>query len=467
MARFDHDIAIIGAGSAGLTAARLARFFRRSVVLIDRERLGGDCLHHGCVPSKALLRAARLAHDMAGAARWGLTPSDGAVDLGAVNDRVRHAVAEVGTLDGIAALTAAGVHVRLGGARFLDEHTLRVGATTLTARSVLIATGSRPAVPPVPGLVEAGYLTNNDVFDLTDLPPRLAVIGGGPVGVELAQAFARLGSRVTLVQRGTRLLPRDDADVVAVLADRLAEEGVDLRCGTAVRAVRRTGAGRVLDLDTGELCVDEILCATGRTPNIEDLGLDAAGVEIGPGGVVVDDRLRTTRPHIYAAGDVIGGPGFTHLAGRQASHAIRNIAVPGSARFSPGHLPWVTFTDPEIAHVGVTQDRAAGRHVDVVRFPFRRHERALIDGDPAGLVTILVGRRRRIVGASVAGTGAGEMINELTLAMNSGLTVDTVIRSMHAYPTYSLALPTALYEHGLHGRPGPSLRLGRLLTAFT
>ena len=469
MAAFDYDVAIIGAGSGGLTAARLSRFFDKRVVLIDKERLGGDCLYYGCVPSKALIKASRVAHDAATADRWGLGPADLRGGIGPVNARVQKAVAEIGELDDETALTEIGADVLLGGATFLDPHRLRVGDREITAKFVLVVTGSRPAVPDVPGLTDAGFLTNEDAFDLADLPARLAVLGGGPIGVELAQAFARLGSRVTVLQRGPRLIPRDDADMVEILQAAFAEEGIDVRLDTPVTSVRGEGAEKVLVLDDGELRVDALLCAVGRAPNVEGLGLDAAGVATTARGITVDDHLRTSRPHIYAAGDVTGGPAFTHFAGYQAAHAVRNMFVPVKARFARGHLPWVTFTDPEIAHVGMTEEqaRAGGVRCDVVRFPFTRNERAVTDGQSTGLMKFLVDGKRRLIGAHVAGHCAGELINELTLAMNNELTVDAIISSIHAYPTYSFAIPIALYDYALGGNPGGALKLGRLLSRLT
>lgn len=459
MARYDVDLAVVGAGSAGLTAARFARWFGLRVVLIDKERLGGDCLHYGCVPSKALIKASRVAHDMRTADRWGLRPADPTVDLGEVNARVADVIETVGRLDDAAAMAEDGVEVALGPTRFLDAHTLQVGARRLTARHILLATGSAPAAPDLPGLIDAGFLTNESVFDLQRLPPRLAVLGGGPVGVELAQAFARLGSAVTVLTRAARLLPRQDAELAAVLAERFVAEGIDVRTGTSVTAVRRDGEDVVLSGDA-ELRVDQVLVAVGRRPNVAGLDLERAGVEYGPDGVRVDDRLRTTVPHILAAGDVVGGPAYTHYAGYQAAHAVRNIAVPLPARFDPGPLPAVTFTDPEIASVGALDD---GTAYDVVRFPYGRHERALTDGHPDGLIKVLVGRDRRILGAHVAGQNAGELVDELTLAMSAKLTVDRVIGSIHAYPTYTFGLPIALHEYATRQRPSRALRVGRRL----
>ncbi|MGH3787170.1 MAG: dihydrolipoyl dehydrogenase family protein, partial [Pseudonocardiaceae bacterium] len=457
----------------GLTAARLARFFAKRVALIDKDRLGGDCLHYGCVPSKALIKASRVAHESATAQRWGLTAQRRPAGLAAVNARVQQAIADVGKLDDVLALSELGVDVLLGGATFRDPHTLRVGDRDITAKFILIASGSRPAVPDIDGLTDVGYLTNEDVFDLSDLPGRLAVIGGGPIGVELAQAFHRLGSTVTVLQRGPSLIPRDDAEMIDILELQFADEGIDVRLDTSLHTVHRHGADNVLTLgspfDAEELRVDAILCAVGRVPNVEMLGLDAVGVTTSARGIVVNDLLQTNHSHIYAVGDVTGGPAFTHYAGHQAAHAVRNIFVPIKAKFAPGHLPWVTFTDPEIAHVGRTEAevRAAGNTCEIIRFPYSHNERAVTDAEPVGMIKLLVNGKRRLIGAHIAGHCAGEMINELTLAMNNDLTVDAIIGSIHAYPTYSFAIPIALYDYALTENPSTAARVGRFLSRLT
>ncbi|MGH3897021.1 MAG: dihydrolipoyl dehydrogenase family protein [Pseudonocardiaceae bacterium] len=473
MPSFEYDLAIIGAGSGGLTAARLARFFAKRVALIDKDRLGGDCLHYGCVPSKALIKASRVAHEAATAVRWGLSVQPVHAGLAAVNARVQRAIADIGKLDDVEALSELGVDVLLGGATFRDPHTLRVRDRDVTAKFVLIASGSRPAVPDVEGLAEVGYLTNEDVFDLNDLPARLAVIGGGPIGVELAQALHRLGSTVTVLQRGPHLIPRDDAEMIEILERHFADEGIDVRLDTRLSEVHRDGGDVVLTLgptvDAGELRVDQILCAVGRVPTVESLELDAAGVLTNARGIAVNGLLQTNQSHIYAVGDVTGGPAFTHYAGHQAAHAVRNIFVPIKAKFAPGHLPWVTFTDPEIAHVGRTeaQVRAAGDSCEIVRFPYSHNERAVTDAEPVGLMKFLIDGKRRLIGAHIAGQCAGELINELTLAMNNDLTVDAIISSIHAYPTYSFAIPIALYDYALTENPSTVAKVGRFLSRLT
>lgn len=470
-----YDLVIIGGGSAGLAAARVAHFFpRKRVAILDKERLGGDCLHYGCVPSKTLIGSARAAHALANAPRYGL-PSvrdERPYPLGPINRRIAEAIAAVAQLDDEEDLRRQGIAILLGETRFLDAHTLRVGQTTITARHVLICTGSRPVEPPIPNLRETGFYTNETIFAVERPIPRLAVIGGGPIGVELGQALARLGSDVTIINHGERLLPRDDAEVVAVLENALAAEGIAVANRTEVVAVRREDDEAVLTLrgaHAGELRVDAILVAVGRRPNVEGLNLEAAGVHYNERGIVVDRYLRTSAPHIYAAGDVTGGPLFTHYAGYQAAQAVRNIFLPLKLRFKPGVLPWVTFTDPEIAHAGLTEAeaRARGKPFTVLRLPYARVERAITDRDTAGLMKFIIDERRRFLGCHIAGTNAGELINELALAMNNRLTVDNVIGSVHAYPTYSFAMPIALYDYVLNEQPTALARFGRWLSRFT
>ena len=480
MATHDYDLAIIGGGSAGLTAAKVGRFFAKKIALVDKEKLGGDCLYYGCVPSKALIKAARVMHEVKTSARWGLHLNGLDVTLGAVNGRVQSAIQDVARIDSKENLNKMGVDVFLAGeegASFLDDHTLTAGDDRLTAKYILVVTGSRAATANVPGLAEAGYLTNEDVFDLQNLPKRLCVIGGGPIGVELAQAFRRLGAEVTMLQRGPHLIPRDDADLIAILERAFADEGITVCYNTEPANVRVENGEKVIDLvgatpaspPASPLRVDEILVAVGRTPNVEQLRLENAGVAYSPRGIPVNDKLQTNVSHIYAAGDVVGGPQFTHYAGYQAAQAVRNLFLPLKLKFDPGLLPWVTFTDPEIGHVGLTEAEAkqAGKECHVVTFPYAELERAVTDQDPVGLIKFIIDGKRRIIGCHIAGNAAGEMINEITLAMNNDLTVDKVIGSIHAYPTYSFGIPVALYDFVLNEEPAAIAKVGRFLSRLT
>jgi pyruvate/2-oxoglutarate dehydrogenase complex dihydrolipoamide dehydrogenase (E3) component len=475
MASYDYDLAIIGGGSAGLTAAKVARFFAKRVAMIDKQRLGGDCLYYGCVPSKALIKAARVMHEVRTCDRWGLQLHGMEVTLGAVNGRVQHAIGEVAKIDSQENLARMGVDVFLAGAEgaaFLDDHTVRAGEDAIRAKYMLIATGSRPAVPDVPGLQEAGFLTNEDLFDLQNLPRRLAVIGGGPIGVEMAQAFHRLGAQVTVVQREPHLLPRDDADMIDIIERVFATEGIQVCYETQPVAVRVENGEKVIELTgqrTEPLRVDAILVAVGRRANVEALDLARAGVLTGPRGIPVNERLQTNVSHIYAAGDVVGGPLFTHYAGYQAAQAVRNIFLPIKLKFNPGLLPWVTFTDPEVGHVGLTEEEArkAGKDCHIVKFPYAELERAVTDQDPVGMMKFIIDGKRRVIGCHIAGAAAGEMINEVTLAMNNDLTVDALIGSIHAYPTYSFGIPVALYDFVLNEEPSAAAKVGRFLSRLT
>ena len=473
MATHEYDLAIIGGGSAGLTAAKVGRFFAKRVAMVDKQRLGGDCLYYGCVPSKALIKAARVMHEVKTCERWGLRLHGMDVTLGTVNGRVQQAISDVGRLDSQEKLAELGVDVFLGGAAFRDQHTLATGeGETIRAKYILIATGSRPAEPAIPGLAEVGYWTNEDLFDLQQLPGRLAVIGGGPIGVEMAQAFHRLGSKVTVLQKGPHLIPRDDADMIGLLERSFINEGIDIAFETAPVRVRAEGNEKVLELRggrEGDLRVDAILVAVGRTPNIEDLQLDNAGITYTAKGIPVNERLQTSRSHIYAAGDVTGGPQFTHYAGYMAAQAVRNLFLPIKFKFEPGNLPWVTFTDPEVGHVGVTEAeaRAAGKPYHVIKLPYSELERAVTDQDAVGLMKFIIDDSRKIIGCHIAGAAAGEMINEITLAMNNDLSVDKIIGSIHAYPTYSFGIPIALYDFVLNEEPTAVAKLGRFLSKLT
>lgn len=467
-----YDLAIIGGGSAGLTAAKVARFFAKHVAVIDQQRLGGDCLYYGCVPSKALIKAARVMHEVKTAHRWGLTLSAESVTLGAVNGRVQTAITAAAQIDSEQNLRAMGVDLYLGGASFIDPHTIQAGEERIRAKSILIATGSRAATPDVPGLTEAGYWTNEDLFDLAVLPKRLAVLGGGPIGVEMAQAFARLGSAVTILQRGPHLIPRDDADLIALLESAFAQEGIELCFNTEVASVRVAGGEKLLTLTgqhRGELRVDAVLAAVGRTPNLDGLALERAGVAATARGIPVNDRLQTNVSHIYAAGDVTGGMQFTHFAGYQAAAAVRNAMLLIKRKFEPGLVPWVTFTDPEIGHVGLTEAeaRTQGKECHVVRFPYAMLERAITDQEPVGLMKFIIDGKRRIIGCHIAGAAAGEMINEVTLAMNNHLSVEKLIASIHAYPTYSFGIPIALYDYALNEEPTAIAKVSRFLSKLT
>lgn len=438
----DHyDLVIIGGGVGGLVTASVAGQLGLDVALVERGgRLGGDCLHLGCVPSKTLIRSAEVAHLAGDARRFGINASLGATDLGQVMDRVRGVIEQLEEHDDPERFRGFGVDVIFGEGRFVDQRTLAVDDRHLRGRRFLIATGSSPAVPPIPGLEDAGYWTNETVFQQRELPERLAVLGGGPIGLELAQAFARLGSQVTVIEMAEHILPREDAEITAELARSLSEEGISIRAGTTVAKVTPGENGHTLHCrgSDGEVTVaaDQILVAAGRQPNVGSLGLENAGVQAEKSGIPVDARMRTNVRHIFACGDVSGPYPFTHVAEYQAGIVIANVVfkLPKKADYSV--VPWVTYTAPELAHVGMTEQaaREQGYTVQVARFRFADVDRAVAEGTTAGLIKLVV-HNKRILGATVLGPHGGELIHELVLAMQAGVKISHLSGAIHAYPT--------------------------------
>jgi pyruvate/2-oxoglutarate dehydrogenase complex dihydrolipoamide dehydrogenase (E3) component len=440
-----YNLVVIGAGTAGLVAAAGAAGLGARVALVERDLLGGDCLNVGCVPSKVLIRAARAAADVRSAANFGIHAPGGArVDFAEAMSRVRRLRAGLAPNDSAARFQSLGVDVFLGSGRFTGPDTIAVGDATLRFVRAVIATGARAARPTVPGLAEAGFLTNESIFNLTALPRRLAVLGGGPIGCELSQAFARSGSEVTLIGKEPALLPRDDADAAAVVAASLARDGVRFQLGKEAVRMARDGEEKPLTLSDGSECrVDEILVAVGRTPNVNGLNLESAGVRYDAAGVHVDDCLRTTNPRVFAAGDVCSRFKFTHAADAMARIVIQNALFFGRARASALTIPWCTFTEPELARVGLTADEAARQGIAVDTFvqEMRHVDRAVLDGDEDGFLKVHVRKGTdRIVGATAVAASAGAMITEITLAMTAGIGLRTLSRTIHPYPTQGEAV---------------------------
>ena len=443
-----YNLVVIGAGTAGLVTAAGAAGLGAKVALVERALMGGDCLNVGCVPSKSLIRAARAAAEVRDAGRFGVTAPEGRIDFGAVMERLRRVRAEISTADSVARFRGLGVDVFLGEARFSGPDTVTVSGKTLRFARAVIATGARAAAPPIPGLAEAGYLTNETVFDLTDLPRRLAVIGGGPIGCELAQAFARLGADVAVLEAEERILGREDRDAAACLARALTRDGIALLTGVTIERVERSGAERVIRYARGgaiaKMAVDAILVGVGRVPNVLDLGLETVGVAYDRhAGVRVNDRLQTTNPRIYAAGDVCSARKFTHNSDFQARIVIRNALFLGRARASALTLPWCTYTDPEIARVGLDEREASERGIAIRTFvqELQDVDRAVIDAATDGFVKIHVrAGSDRIVGATIVAQHAGEMLPELTLAIQAGIGLGRIADVIHAYPTQAEAI---------------------------
>ncbi len=442
-----YNLLVIGAGTAGLVAAAGAAGLGARVALVERRLMGGDCLNFGCVPSKALIRASRVCGESNHALSYGITTAPHA-DFGAVMERMRRVRAELSANDSAARFKSLGVDVFLGEARFVERAAAEVDGKRLNFSRALVATGARPASPPIPGLAETGFLTNETVFSLTELPRRLAVIGAGPIGCELAQAFRRFGSEVWLLEALEQILPREDRDAAAIVERAIVADGVELLTGCNVASIGRSAAGRVVRLEyrgaNREIEVDEILVTAGRAPNVEGMGLEAAGVEYDrKSGVRVDDYLQTSNPHIFAAGDVCSALQFTHLSDAHARIVIRNALFFGRDRASRLTIPWCIYTDPEIAHVGLSEAEAALRGIAIRTFTQEMSavDRAVLDGETAGMAKVHVREGTdQIVGATIVAAHAGEIISELTLAIAAGIGLGRIAGVIHPYPTQAEAI---------------------------
>jgi pyruvate/2-oxoglutarate dehydrogenase complex dihydrolipoamide dehydrogenase (E3) component len=450
--RDPYHLLVIGAGPAGLVAARGAAMLGARVALIESHLLGGDCLNYGCVPSKALIRTARLYADMRDAANFGARPPDDIrVDFPMAMERMRRIRARIGRVDSASRLSAEGIDVFFGTARFTSGDAVDVEGTRLRFKKAMIATGSRSILPTIPGLAEAGYLTNETVFDLTVLPGRLLVIGGGQVGCELAQAFSRFGSRTVIAHDEPLFLPKEERDAAQMVAEALARDGVEIHLNTTAVSVRVQGGKKLVetvnDGNVATIAADQILTGIGRAPAVAGLNLETAGVVYDANaGIRVDDFLRTTNPRIYAAGDVCLEHQFADAAVAAARIVVRNALFLGRQRVSALTIPWCTYTDPEIAHVGLYVKEARERGIAVKTFTVPMHDvdRAIADGEEDGFVKIHVREGSdTILGATVVARHAGEMINGISLAMVAGIGLATVARVIHTYPTQAEAIRMA------------------------
>jgi len=456
-----YHLLVVGAGPAGLIAAQTAVRRGATVALIERNLFGGTCLNSGCIPSKTIIRTSRLYREMRDAERFGgQVPSGITVDFPAVMGRVRRVRARLSDRVTAEELSAMGIDVYLGEARFAGRDSVTVGATVLRFKNALIATGAHPVRPPIPGLEEAGYLTYENVFDLTECPKRLLVIGGGPVGCELAQAFARLGSRVTLVQDEPMFLGHEERDAAQLLSDALARDGIEIHLDTQTTRVRVEGNDTVVDLvhdDTKRtVAADRILVGVGTAPNVEGLELEAATVAYDRArGIPVDDFLRTSNRRIFAAGDVCTEHKFPHIESVAGRIVAANALFLGRERLSAQAVPWCTYTDPEIAHVGMYVTEARQKNIPVKTFTVLMHQvaRAITDGEEDGFVKLHVREgTAKILGATVVATHAGDLINEISLAMSAGLDLHALARVNQPYPTQSQAIKMAA-EAYVHSRP--------------
>ena len=437
------DIVVIGAGSGGLSVAAAAAAFGVEVVLIEKGRMGGDCLNYGCVPSKAVIAAAKHAHAARSAAKFGVTVDEVKVDYARVHEHVREVISSIAPNDSEERFTAMGVKVIRAARRFTDPDTIVAGPYEIKARRIVVSTGSTAFVPPIPGLADVGYLTNESLFDLKELPEHLIVIGGGPIGMEMAQAHRRLGSRVTVLE-GERALGKDDPELAAIVLDNIRAEGVDVREGTRVVRVEKDGDGVAITVDTGGgggeevVRASHVLVATGRKVNVQGIGLEEGNVEFDRTGIKVTDKLRsTTNRRVYAVGDVAGGFQFTHVAGYHAGLVIRAILFRLPAREDRSIIPWATYTDPELGHVGLTEEQARAEHghANVLRWPYAENDRAQAERRTAGMIKLITTRKGRIVGASIAGAGAGEILNTMSLAVAKKMKVGDMTGFISPYPT--------------------------------
>jgi pyruvate/2-oxoglutarate dehydrogenase complex dihydrolipoamide dehydrogenase (E3) component len=457
-----QDLVVIGGGPGGLVVASVAAQLGLKVTLIEQAaQLGGDCLHSGCVPSKTLIDTARAVHTTRLGVQAGLLSAMPEVDFGMAIDRVNHVVQRIQQHDDPERFRGYGCDVRFGKAVFTNPHEVVVDEELISARRFVIATGSRPAIPPVFGLEEAGFDTNETIFRRRTLPQQLAVIGGGPVGAELAQAFARLGSKVTVVEMADRLLTVAEPDASAALQQAFEREGITVHTGAELATVRRDGDSRQLQLaDQRTIECDRVLVAGGRRPVVHGLGLEEAGVEFSNSGIRVDRRLRTTQSHIYAVGDVCGPYRFTHMAEYQAGIALANIVFRVPRKTDYRVVPWAVYTDPEVAAVGLTQAEAEAQGIryDVARFPMADVDRAITDNAESGFASILVSRGR-VLGATLVGAHAGELIHELALAMQLNARVKAITELVHAYPTYAQIHRRALNSSRAHLLQSRKLRM--------
>jgi pyruvate/2-oxoglutarate dehydrogenase complex dihydrolipoamide dehydrogenase (E3) component len=448
-----YNVVVIGAGTAGLVTAAGTAGLGGRVALIERNLMGGDCLNFGCVPSKALISSARLIQQIRDAEKWGLSRQSPQFVFENIFERMRARRAKIAPNDSQKRFESLGVDVFRGEARFVSPHKVEVNGQTLRAKNFVIATGSRATIPKIEGIDTAPYFTNETIFDeLKGKPESMIVLGGGPIGCELAQTFRRLGVEVTIIQRGDQLLPREDEDVAEFLERRLINEGVRIIKNADARSVATSNAGKValefLDRHSGRIAertffADALLVAVGRTPNFRRLDLKSAGIHVNESGVRVNDYLQTSQRHIYAAGDVIGPFLFTHMADAQARVVVRNILVPLQflrQKMDYSVVPWCTYTDPEVARVGLSEKEAKQKNVDFDLFavPLEDVDRAVVESEDAGFAKVLTAKGSdKILGATIVAPHSGELLHEFVLAMKSGIGLGTIASTIHAYPTFA------------------------------
>jgi pyruvate/2-oxoglutarate dehydrogenase complex dihydrolipoamide dehydrogenase (E3) component len=462
-AELKADLCVIGGGSGGLSVAAAAAQLGVPVVLVEKHKMGGDCLNYGCVPSKALIAAARRAQLMRSSAPFGIVPVSPKIDPAAVHDHIHGVIAAIAPNDSVERFTGMGVKVIQAAGHFITRDTLLAGDQRIKARRFVIATGSSPVVPPIPGLDKVPYFTNETIFDNREKLDHLLVIGGGPIGLELAQAFLRLGSRVTVIE-AAKALGKDDPEMSEVVLNQLRAEGLDIREGAQVERVG--GGTRLIDvhlIEDGEKRIVQgthLLIAAGRKPNVSGLNLEAAAIKYDAGGIKVNKGLKTSNRRVFAIGDAAGGPQFTHVANYHAGIVIRRALFRLPATVDDAILPWVTFTDPQLAHVGLTEETARQRHgrVRIYRWPYRENDRAQAERATAGLVKVVTDRRGRIRGASIVGEHADELIQMWSLAISQGLDITAMTQWVSPYPTLSEVNKRAAFGYYAAAAASPLVR---------
>jgi len=446
MAKFDYDLLVLGGGAAGLVSSKLARGFGKSVAVIEKGKLGGECTNFGCIPSKALIRSAKAAHELKHLDTLGLrTEAPVAINTGGVMRHVRSIVEKVYNTHLPESFKALGIDLSFGEPQFADNHTVVMDGKTITANKIIIATGSSPLVPAIEGIDKTPYLTNNTVFSLDALPLSMVVLGGGPIGIELASALNRLGVETTVVEMADRILFREDRELSDMLAGKMRNEGLNIV--TSTKAVKLSGDASQITLSVEgndgirkDITAQSILIASGRKPNLDGLDLEKAGVSYNSSGIEVDEWLRTTAQNIYACGDVAGPYRFSHMAEYQAVLACSNAFLPVKRRADYRHAIWCTFTDPELAHAGLTEEEARAVHgdaIDVLRFDYSKIDRARTDIEEFGMSKVILDKRGKIIGAHILGMHASEVLHEIQLAKHFNIPFERLWQAIHLYPSYS------------------------------
>jgi pyruvate/2-oxoglutarate dehydrogenase complex dihydrolipoamide dehydrogenase (E3) component len=444
LAKFDYDIGVIGGGAAGLTVSSGAARLGAKTLLVEREdKLGGDCLHYGCVPSKTLIKTAHVYHQINNSTKFGLPQAAiAAVDFKEIAARIKSVIEVIQVHDSVERFCKLGVQVEFGQAEFTDEHTIRLNGRRYSAKFWVIATGSSPAIPKLPGLETTAFLTNKDIFSLNKLPSAMAILGAGPIAIEMAQAFCRLGTEVHVIQRSGQILSKEDKDVANLAMEALANEGVSFHLHSAVNEIHELGPGKEIHLSGADgkkstLVVAELLVALGRSPNVENLGLERIGLDYGPKGIIVDNRLRTNHKHIFAAGDVNGSFMFTHAAGYEGGIVISNAVfrLPRKANYT--YLPWCTYTHPEIASVGLNEKAAAAKGISYTVWTenFADNDRALAEGEQSGKIKMLLNDKEKPIGVQIIGPHAGDILSEWIAVLNGNVKLATLASAVHPYPT--------------------------------